>query len=118
MADDQEDSSDASAVIEALTETLLGQPLALTRQDVSKKSGLPLETNAARWRALGFPEASDEDIAFTKADVEALKVTEQLISLGFIDRDGEEAFIRTVGRTFARLAEWQVRSMLRSALGD
>ena len=115
MSDDQE-SFDASAVIEAVTEALLGQSPTLTRLEVAKKSGLAPEVNAARWRALGFPEMADDDVAFTKADVDALKVTEALINLGFIDRDSEEAFIRTVGRTFARLAEWQVRGILRPAL--
>jgi adenylate cyclase len=115
MTDDHE-SFDASAVIEAVTETLLGQSPTLTRLEVAKKSGLAPEVNAARWRALGFPEVGDDDIAFTKADVDALKVTESLINLGFIDPENEESFIRTVGRTFARLAEWQVRGILRSAL--
>jgi len=115
MSDDQE-SFDASAVIEAVTETLLGQSPTLTRLEVAKKSGLAPEVNAARWRALGFPEMADDDIAFTKADVDALKVTESLIRLGFIDPANEESFIRTVGRTFARLAEWQVRGLLRPAL--
>lgn len=105
-----------SEIIEAITETLLGQPLTLTRLDVAKKAGLLPEVNAARWRALGFPEVSDDDIAFTKADVDALKATENLIQLGFLSRETEEAFIRTVGRTFSRLAEWQVRAMLRSLL--
>ncbi len=115
MTDDQE-SFDASAVIEAVTETLLGQPPTLTRLEVARKSGLAPEVNAARWRALGFPEAADDDIAFTKADVEALKVTESLINMGFINRENEESFIRTVGRTFARLAEWQVRGLLTTLL--
>jgi adenylate cyclase len=125
MSDDPESSNpesdntgtdDVSAIIEAISETLLGQPLTLTRLEVARKSGLPAELNASRWRALGFPEVPDDDIAFTKADVDALKATETLIQLGFIDRQTEEAFIRTVGRTFARLAEWQVRAMLRSLL--
>ena len=67
------ESDDVSAIIEAITETILGQPLTLTRLDVAKKSGLPAELNAARWRALGFPEVPDDDIAFTKADVDALR---------------------------------------------
>lgn len=116
MTDDQESSFDASEVTEAITETLLGQPLTLTRLDVAKKSGLSPEVNAARWRALGFPEVPDDDVAFTKADVDALKTTEALIQLGFIDKNAEESFIRTVGRTFSRLAEWQVRAMLRGML--
>jgi adenylate cyclase len=116
MTDDQE-SFDASAVIEAITETLLGQSPTLTRLEVAKRSGLAPEVNAARWRALGFAEMADDDMAFTRADVEALKITESLIGLGFIDPESEESFIRTVGRTFARLAEWQVRGgLVRPAL--
>lgn len=115
MTDDHE-SFDASAVIEAVTEMLLGQAPTLTRLDVARRSGLPPEVNAARWRALGFPEVGDNDVAFTKADVDALKLTESLIKHGFIDPENEESFIRTVGRTFARLAEWQVRGILRTAL--
>jgi adenylate cyclase len=118
--DDQDsdvpESDDVSEIIEAITETLLGQPLTLTRLEVAKKSGQPPELNASRWRALGFPEVPDDDVAFTKADVDALKATDALIRLGFIDPDSEESFIRTVGRTFSRLAEWQVRAMLRSLL--
>jgi adenylate cyclase len=113
MTEEEESSFDASQVIEALTALLLGQAPNLTRLDVAKKTGLPPEVNSARWRALGFPEAADDDIAFTKADLDALKITESLIEHGFIERDNEEAFIRTVGRTFARLADWQVRAMLR-----
>lgn len=113
MTDDEESNFDPSQVIEAVTALLLGQTPNLTRIDVAKRVGLPPEINSARWRALGFPEVSDDDVAFTKADIEALRITEALINLGFIDRDAEEAFIRTVGRTFARLADWQVRAMLR-----
>lgn len=116
MTDDQESAFDASQVIEAVTALLLGQAPSLTRLEVARKVGLPPELNSARWRALGFPEMSDDDVAFTKADIDALRVTEQLIGLGFIERDSEEAFIRTVGRTFARLADWQVRAMLRPFL--
>ena len=113
---DSPTSDNVSAIIEAITETLLGQPLTLTRLEVAKKSGQLPELNASRWRALGFPEVPDDDVAFTKADVDALKATQALIQLGFIDPAAEEAFIRTVGRTFSRLAEWQVRAMLRGLL--
>jgi adenylate cyclase len=116
MTDDQESTFDASEVIEAITALLLGQSPTLTRIEVAKRVGLPPEHNSARWRALGFPEVNDEDIAFTKADIDALKLTEHLIELGFIEPDNEEALIRTVGRTFARLADWQVRVMLRSLI--
>lgn len=105
---------DPSIVIEAVTELLLGESPHLRRADVSELSGVDPDVARARWRALGFPEANDSDIAFTQADVDALGLTQELHALGVIDAESEQAFIRTMGRAFARLAEWQVRAFLGS----
>ena len=35
-------------------------------------SGMPPERTQRLWRALGFPDAADDDPAFTDADVAAL----------------------------------------------
>ena len=47
-------------------------------------------------------------MAFTDADLEALQRTQELISLGILTPDSQAALVRTWGRSFARLAEWQV----------
>jgi adenylate cyclase len=115
MTDDEaEPGLDPSVVIEALTELMLGEAPHLRRAEVSEKSGVPQDVARARWRALGFPQADDDDVAFTEADVEALQLTQELVGLGVIDPDTEQAFIRTIGRSFARLAEWQARAFLGS----
>ena len=114
MTDDGEPALDPSVVIDALTELMLGESPHLRRADVSEQSGVPPDIARARWRALGFPEADDDDVAFTDADVEALRLTQELVDLGVIDADTEQAFIRTIGRTFARLAEWQARAFIGS----
>ena len=111
---DAEPSLDSSDVIKAITELMLGESPQLTRADVSELSGVDPDIAKQRWRALGFPEADDGDAAFTHADVEALKLTQELVELGIIEADTEQAFIRTIGRSFARLAEWQVRAFLGS----
>ena len=77
---------------------MLGEAPHLRRADVSEQSGVPPDVARARWRALGFPEADDDDVAFTKADVEALRLTQELIGLGVIEPETEQAFIRTIGR--------------------
>ena len=114
MTDDGESELDPSVVIDAITELMLGEAPHLRRGDVSEQSGVPPDVARARWRALGFPEADDDDVAFTQADVEALGLTQELIGLGVIDADTEQAFVRTIGRSFARLAEWQARAFLGS----
>ena len=117
MTPDEERAVDPSVVIAAITEMLLGESPHLTRAEVSEMSGVEPEIARSRWRALGFPEADDDDQAFTQADVDALQLTQELIALGVIESDTEQAFVRTIGRSFARLAEWQVRAFLGS-VGD
>ena len=105
---------DPAVIIEAITAMLLGESPHLRRAEVSELSGVEPEVARARWRALGFPETDDDAVAFTHADVEALRVTQELVELGVLGPDNEQAFIRTIGRAFARLAEWQVRNLLRT----
>jgi len=115
---DEGPAVDPSVVIDAISELMLGESPHLRRAEVSELSDVPPDVARARWRALGFPEADDDDVAFTQADVDALRVTQELVGLGVIDSDTEQAFIRTIGRTFARLAEWQVRAFLGSIDAD
>ncbi|GAA5140772.1 hypothetical protein GCM10023340_01450 [Nocardioides marinquilinus] len=49
----------------------------------------------------------DDVVAFTPADVEALRHARALVVLGILGPDRQAALVRTWGRSFARLAEWQ-----------
>ncbi|WP_246087889.1 adenylate/guanylate cyclase domain-containing protein [Nocardioides albertanoniae] len=59
------------------------------------------------WHHLGFPHTGEDEVAFTDADVEALRMTEELVRLGVLSEDRRAALVRTWGRSYARLAEWQ-----------
>ena len=86
---------------------LLGGPPTLTRVEVAERAGVPIELAEELWRLLGFPRTRDEDVAFTDADVAALRQARELMELGVIGPDSQSALVRTWGRSFARLAEWQ-----------
>ena len=86
---------------------LLGGPPTLNRVEVAERAGVPLDLAQELWRLLGFPRTSDEDVAFTDADVDALRQARELMELGVIGPDSQAALVRTWGRSFARLAEWQ-----------
>ncbi len=116
MTDGDEAAFDPSVVIAAISAFLLGEMPSLTSAQVAEESGIAPEIARERWRALGFPEVDDDSVAFTHADVAALKNTQRLIDMGVIREGSEQAFVRTTGRTFARLAEWQVRALLSSAI--
>ena len=76
---------------------------------------MPPERTQRLWRALGFPDAADDDPAFTDADVEALDVLSTLIDSGFVGPETEASIARAMGQSLSRLADWQT-DMLADAL--
>jgi adenylate cyclase len=107
------DNSDEGAA--ALERALLGGSRRYTRQQVTERSGVPLDRAQRLWRALGFPDVDDDNVAFTDLDVQALQTVQGLVELGVIDEDTQLATTRAMGQTLSRLAEWQV-SVLTTAL--
>lgn len=97
-----------AGALEDVESYLLGEEPTLTRLDVAERAGVPIEVAEELWRLLGFPRHSDEERAFTPADVDALRLTHDLMELGILSPDRMVALTRTWGRSFARLAEWQV----------
>jgi adenylate cyclase len=92
---------------ETVEELLLGATPHLTRGQVADRAGVPLEVAEQLWRLLGFARAADDDVAFTDADVAALRLTHDLMELGILSPGSQAALVRTWGRSYARLAEWQ-----------
>jgi adenylate cyclase len=118
LAPDDADPELADPGLPDLERYLLGARRTLTRQQVADRAGVPLELAEELWGQLGFPHAADDDVAFTENDVKALEQTAQLVSLGILEPDSQSALVRTWGRSFARLAEWQVSLLAGLALAD
>ena len=96
--------------------TILGEQPTMTRLDVVREAGVTLERAQSLWRSMGFTApASDEDIVFTDADVEALRLLDGLIEGGLISADSEDAMARSVGRSFSRLAEYEIAELAATA---
>jgi adenylate cyclase len=86
---------------------LLGGAPTLTRVEVAERAGVPLELAKELWRLLGFAHHPDDTVAFTESDVRALELTSDLVRMGILGDDSQAALVRTWGRSYARLAEWQ-----------
>jgi len=98
-----------ATLFDLLERAILGETRHLTRLDVARESGVPLERLNTLWRSLGFTAAStDDDVIFMDADVEALRLLNEVLELGMIDARSEYAIARSMGRSFARLAEWEI----------
>jgi adenylate cyclase len=97
----------APELLETIEVLLLGGPPVFTRTEVAERCEVPLEVAERLWHSLGFPHSADDAVVFTEADAEALEQTMRLIRAGILDEDSQAAMVRTWGRSFARLAEWQ-----------
>jgi adenylate cyclase len=112
----EESQPDLSAALETVESYLLGDAATLTRLQVAERAGVPLEVAQELWRLLGFPQQPDDAVAFTDRDVVALEYTHDLVKLGILSPERQAALVRTWGRSFARLAEWQTSLLTDLAL--
>ena len=85
----------------------LGQQPRLTAADVAEQAGIPLERARRMWRTLGFAEHGDA-LAYTEADVAALRMMATIVERGGVSFDKALNMARGIGLTMARLADWQV----------
>ncbi|MGY1630433.1 adenylate/guanylate cyclase domain-containing protein [Geodermatophilus sp. SYSU D01186] len=74
---------------------------------MAEQAGMPARRTQRLWRALGFPDAADDDLVFTDADVQALGLLSSLIDAGFVDEGTEASIARAMAQSLARLADWQ-----------
>ena len=91
-----------------LEETILGAPASLNRRDVEKLSGVDEEMAVRLWRALGFPDTADDEIAFNEADVEALRAAQKLLEHNMLSVDSSVMVTRAMGQAMSHLAEAQM----------
>jgi adenylate cyclase len=75
---------------------LLGGTPTLTRGEVAERAGVPIAVAQELWRLLGFPRTSDDDRAFTDADVEALRQARELMELGVIGAEWQASLLADI----------------------
>ena len=95
----------------------LGEP-ELTRAQVSDLTGVPPERARRLWRALGFPDASDDDPIFTVADAEMLRVAASLVQDGAVAPEVAVQVTRVLGQSVARVADAQATSFEQALSGE
>jgi adenylate cyclase len=107
----------SARVYESIEAALLGQRPHLTRPEVLERTGVGRDRAQALWQSLGFPAPSgDDEVLFTDDDVAALKTLTALVDDGLVDPRTEYALTRSMGRSFARLAEWEITEVAMFAL--
>ncbi|MFI6293103.1 adenylate/guanylate cyclase domain-containing protein [Nonomuraea sp. NPDC050790] len=101
---------------EEIERLLVGTPARYTRSEVAARSGVSQELAERIWRALGFATLSDDAVAFSDADVAALGRVRTMLDSGLLDEQTVLRMTRALGRTTARLAQWQAEIMVGAML--
>ncbi|NMO02658.1 adenylate/guanylate cyclase domain-containing protein [Gordonia sp. TBRC 11910] len=79
-----------------------------TREQVAEQSGVPADRARQIWTSLGFPSMDDGVVAFTDADVAAVKTFAALVPETDSSTQSQvDAGARSIGQAAARLSEWQ-----------
>jgi adenylate cyclase len=94
-----------------LERAILGKTPEFNARDVADATGVTLVEARRLWRALGFPEHGLEN-AYTDADTEALSTMISAVRADLIDFDLAVNLTRAVGQTMARLADWEVSTLV------
>jgi len=102
---------DSRGAASELERAILGEVPELNALDVADATGVTLEEARRLWRALGFPEHGLEN-AYTDADTEALSMMISAVRADLIDFDLAVNLTRAVGQTMARLADWEVSTLV------
>ena len=96
---------------DSLSRAILGEEPVHSAFEVAAETGVTIEELRRLWRALGFPEAGTE-VAFTRSDAEAVSTLSGIVESGAIDFDMGVMLTRAVGQTMARLADWEVATLV------
>ncbi|MEU8248266.1 adenylate/guanylate cyclase domain-containing protein [Nonomuraea sp. NPDC048916] len=101
---------------EEIDRLLLGMPARYTRGEVAAAAGVPAELSERIWRALGFASLADDAVVFSDGDVAALRRVRTMLDSGLLDERTVIRMSRALGRTTARLAQWQAEIMIGAML--
>src|SRR4051812_23059375 len=94
-----------------LERAILGDEMVFNALEVADETGATIDQARRLWRALGFPDRGSER-AFTQADADAVSTLLRLVDAGVIDFDMAVNLTRAVGQTMARLADWEVATLV------
>lgn len=95
-----------------LERRLLGGPRTLKRREVASGAGVSLLSAKKLWRALGFPNVNDEEVAFTERDLEAILTIVENVREGYLSEETAISITRSIGQMTDRMVIWQIEALV------
>jgi adenylate cyclase len=108
-SDREIDEAVANDVLDLLVVDRMLMPSArrLTQAEVAMTTDISLDVARRFWRALGFLDVDDDELAFTDMDIEAVQLFQSMVAMGLVDVDTAVQMARVIGSSMARIAEAQ-----------
>lgn len=104
--------------IKALESKLLGGERKLRRREVAAGAGVSILSARKVWRALGFPNFGDEDVAFTERDQAALSSILDLVRAGVLTEEAAISVTRSIGQMTDRMVVWQIEALVEDMVSE
>lgn len=116
--DDTEDedlralTAELRAAADKLERRLMGGERKLKRREVAAGAGVSMLSARKLWRALGFPNVGDDEVAFTVGDLEGLQTVVDMVRRDVVSEDVAISLTRAIGQTMDRLVVWQAETLV------
>lgn len=98
--------------IRKLEVELLGAERTLRRREVASGAGVSLLSARKLWRAMGFPNIGDDDVAFTEKDMDALTTIIELVRKEQLTESAAISITRAIGQMTDRMVVWQIEALV------
>ncbi len=98
--------------IRKLEVELLGAERTLRRREVASGAGVSLLSARKLWRAMGFPNIGDDDVAFTEKDMGALTTIIELVRKEQLTESAAISITRAIGQMTDRMVVWQIEALV------
>jgi adenylate cyclase len=80
--------------------------------EVAARTGLPRELTQRFWRALGFPDVPEGEVAFTEADLEVVRTLASMFDREVVRPEVALQIARVLAASAARVAEVQLEGLV------
>ena len=103
--------SEDRAILDAVDQLLLPGDNRYTRAELARRVGIDPDQVRRFWRAMGFPDPSDDDAIFTDTDVAVLSGFDRFLRDDMVDPEVALQITRVVGQAMSRVAEAEVAAV-------
>lgn len=104
--------------VASLERRLIGGQREFRRREVASEAGVSLHSARKLWRAIGFPELSDDEVFFTQADKEALGTMVGMVREGKLTEETAISLMRSVGQMTDRMVVWQIEALVEDKISS